>query len=88
MESKFDLHYVRAEQPERREATEVFTAIACDLDLIRPGDKLDSAMIDFARAVVEKCAGVADCYFDNRKDTCIGDHIRAVYGCRMPPSSS
>jgi hypothetical protein len=87
MEGQFDLHYLRSQRPERREPTEVFTAIASELGLIRPGDKLDRAMIEFAMAVVEKCAAVADCYFDNRKDTCVGDHIRAVYGYRTPPST-
>ena len=87
MDGEFDLHYVRSEHPERREPLEVFAALASDLALIRPGDKLDQGMIDFALAVVEKCAGVADCYFDNRSDGCVGDHIRAVYGYRTPPST-
>lgn len=80
MENKFDLHYVRSELPKTREPREVFTEVAIDVGLIRQGDKLDQSMFDFAAAVVEKCATVADCYFDNRHETLVGEHIRTVYG--------
>lgn len=82
MENEIDVHYIRADQPETREPLEVFTQIATDLGLIRPGDKLGKRTLEYALAVVEKCATGADCYFDNRKDMHIGEHIRAVYGRR------
>jgi hypothetical protein len=80
MENNFDLHYVRSEDPQTLEPREVFTQLAVDLGLIRSGDKLDQSMFDFAAAVVEKCAKVADCYLDCRAETLIGEHIRTIYG--------
>jgi hypothetical protein len=82
MQHEFDLHYVRPDSPETRPPSEAFTQIAIDVGLIGQGEKVDQRLIDYAMAVVENCAKVADSYFDPRKDVYIGQHIRAVYGAR------
>lgn len=56
-----------------------FAALAAELNLIRPGDKLDQNMLDFAHGVVSLCAALGDRYGD-ASDGNAGDHIRAVYG--------
>ncbi|MBC7392343.1 MAG: hypothetical protein H7340_03340 [Variovorax sp.] len=60
-----------------RDPREVFTALAVQHGLIRPVDKLDRNMIDFATAVVDLCATNGDRYGD--VDCNAGDHIRAEY---------
>lgn len=56
-----------------------FTALAVAHGLIRPGDKLDQNMIDYAAGAVALAAAIADQYVnpDCPEDT-VGDHIRAV----------
>lgn len=68
------------DEPDTFEPVEVFTQLAVDHGLIRPGDKLDQMVVDFAFALVERCAAVGDGYFDARNDTNAGENIRAVYG--------
>ena len=70
----------RDPMPDTHEPLEVFTALAAEHGLIRPGDKLDQMVIDFAYAVVERCASVGDAYIDERNDGTAGDHIRSIYG--------
>lgn len=82
MQHEFDLYYIRPDSPETRAPNEVFTQAAMAAGLIKPGEKLDQRLIEYALAVVENCAKVADSYFDPRKDIYIGQHIRAVYGAR------
>jgi len=55
-----------------------FTALAVQFGIVRPGDKLDQHMLDFAAGVVSLCAGIADEYQNPAcpEDT-VGDHIRA-----------
>lgn len=67
-------------QPETHEPLEVFAQLAADCGLIRPGDKLDQNMVEFAFAIVAKCAAVGDEYPDGRDEGTLGDHIRAIYG--------
>jgi hypothetical protein len=70
----------REPAPETHEPLEVFTALAVEHGLIRPGDKLDQNVIDFAFSIVAKCAAIGDEYPDHQNDGSAGDHIRAIYG--------
>ncbi|CAN7329742.1 hypothetical protein [Variovorax paradoxus] len=56
-----------------------FAALAAELGIIKPGDKLDQMQIDFAYGVAELCASIGDRYGDP-SDGNAGEHIRAVYG--------
>lgn len=56
-----------------------FAALAAELGIIKPGDRLDQVQIDFAYGVAELCAAVGDRYGDP-SDGNAGEHIRAVYG--------
>jgi len=62
-----------------REPEAQFAALAAELGIIKPGDRLDQVQIDFAYAVAELCAAVGDRYGDP-SDGNAGEHIRAVYG--------
>ena len=62
-----------------REPEAQFAALAAELGIIKPGDRLDQVQIDFAYAVAELCAAVGDRYGDP-SDGNAGEHIRALYG--------
>lgn len=66
--------------PETYEPMEVFAQLAADCGLIRPGDKLDQNMMDFAFALVRRCANIADGYREVRSDSGGGKHIRSILG--------
>jgi hypothetical protein len=56
-----------------------YAALAAELGIIKPGDKLDQVQLDFAYGVAELCAAIGDRYGDP-SDGNAGEHIRAVYG--------
>jgi len=62
-----------------REPEAQFAALAAELGIIKPGDKLDQMQIDFAFGVAELCAAIGDRYGDP-SDGNAGEHIRALYG--------
>ena len=62
-----------------REPEAQFAALAAELGIIKPGDRLDQVQIDFAFGVAELCAAVGDRYGDP-SDGNAGEHIRALYG--------
>ena len=53
------------------------TLAASECGLIRPGDKLDRNVIEFALKVVEMCATIGDRYFDHLTYESAGVQIRA-----------
>lgn len=55
----------------------VYTELAVQAGLVRPGDKLDQNLIDFASALVERCASIGDAYTLPDNEACAGEHIRA-----------
>ena len=57
----------------------VFTELAAKHGLIKPSDKLDMNIIEFAIGVVDLCAGIADRYGDAESDGNAGEHIRAQF---------
>ncbi|MDN4590255.1 hypothetical protein DBA29_17330 [Xenophilus aerolatus] len=57
----------------------VYTELAVQTGLVRPGDKLDQNLIDFAAALVDRCARVGDRYGDGEAGGNAGEHIRAEY---------
>lgn len=74
-------NFVLQEAPQdTHEPREVFTQLAADLGLIRPNDKVDQNMVDFASALVERCAVTVDGYADARNDTSAAERIRSVLG--------
>ncbi|MES2251528.1 MAG: hypothetical protein V4645_29960 [Pseudomonadota bacterium] len=62
-----------------RDPVNIFTALAAEKGLIKPGDKLDQRMLDYAYGIVGLCAKVGDGYGDPARATA-GHHLRAVYG--------
>lgn len=56
-----------------------FAALAAELCIIKPGDRLDRVQIDFAYGVAELCAAVGDRY-GGPSDGNAGEHIQALYG--------
>lgn len=63
--------------PPAVDAIGLYTELAVDAGLIREGDKLDQAQIDFATALVERCACLGDWYSRHDDDGNAGEHIRA-----------
>jgi len=63
----------------QRDPEVVFAALAAELGIVKPGDRLDQMQIDFAYGVAELCASIGDRYGDPCDDNA-GEHIRAVYG--------
>ena len=57
----------------------LFTELAAKHGLIKPGDKLDMNIIEFAIGVVDLCAGIADGYGDAESGGNAGEHIRAHF---------
>jgi hypothetical protein len=55
----------------------VYTELAVQAGLARPGDKLDQNLIDFASALVDRCAIIGDGYGDGEAGGNAGEHIRA-----------
>ena len=74
-------HFNSFPEPEDRvrDPAAEYTALAAELGIIKPGDKLDEMLMDFAYGVAEKCAAIDDHYGDP-SDGNAGDHIRALYG--------
>ena len=73
--------FPKQERPQdTHEPLEVFAQLAADVGLIRPDDKLDQNMVDFAFAIVAKCASIGDEYPDHQNDGSAGEHIRAILG--------
>ena len=59
-----------------------FALAASQCGLIRPGDKLDRNLNEFALNVVEMCASIGDQCFDHRTYISAGEQIRAeLTGC-------
>ena len=56
-----------------------YTTLAAELGIIKPGDKLDEILMEFAYGVAAKCAAIGDQYGDP-SDGNAGDHIRSLYG--------
>lgn len=76
-----DRHFKSFPEPEDRvrDPAGEYAALAAELGIIRPGDKLDEMLMEFAYAVAAKCAAIGDHYGDP-SDGNAGDHIRALYG--------
>lgn len=55
----------------------VYTELAVQAGLVRPGDGLDQNLVDFAAAIVSRCAGIGDGYGDGEAGGNAGEHIRA-----------
>ncbi|MDQ0569654.1 hypothetical protein QFZ42_001488 [Variovorax paradoxus] len=74
-------HFENTPEPEQlvRDSESNFTALAAELGLIKPGDRLDQMHIDFAYGIAELCAAVGDNYGDSSSASA-GQHIRALYG--------
>ncbi|KWT98050.1 MULTISPECIES: hypothetical protein [unclassified Variovorax] len=54
-----------------------FTEFATQRGLIRPGDKLDQNVVDFATRVVDAAASLGDPFGDSEAGGNAGEHIRA-----------
>ncbi|MDH6594051.1 hypothetical protein M2165_003940 [Variovorax sp. TBS-050B] len=74
-------HFENTPEPEQlvRDFEADFTALAAELGIIQPGDRLDAAHIAFAHGVAELCAAVGEGYGDSAC-THAGRHIKALYG--------
>lgn len=72
-------------EPPPRDPVRRFTELAAARGLIRPGDKLDKNMVDFAHDVAELAACIGDAYGDDATGGNAGEHIRAELGA--DPSS-
>ena len=81
------LHADHQESPDGASATQWhvrdpevhFAALAAELGIIKPGDRLDDVQMEFAYGVVDLCATIGDRYGDKAYGNA-GDHIRSVYG--------
>lgn len=65
--------------PGHQDPRAVFTELAAKHGLIKPGDKLDTNILEFAIGVVDLCAGIADGYGDAESGGNAGEHIRAQF---------
>lgn len=63
----------------RADARAAFTELAVEHGLIRPGDKLDQNVVDFAMSIVELCASIGDDYGDDSCGGNAGERIRAEF---------
>lgn len=74
-------HFENTPEPEQlvRDFEADFTALATELGIIQPGERLDQAHIDFAHGVAELCAALGEGYGDS---VCgpAGRRIKAMYG--------
>jgi hypothetical protein len=65
-----------------RDALDLFTAAAAEVGIIRPGDKLDQMMVEFALRIVGMAGAIGDNYLQPESaigDT-VGDRIRGELG--------
>ena len=65
------------EAPPPVDALDVYAELAERVGLIREGDNLDQTLIDFAMALVQRCAGLGDWYTRDDDEGNAGEHIRA-----------
>lgn len=63
--------------PVGADAITVYTELAIKHGLIGPGQAMTTAMVDFAAAIVSRCAKIGDGYTDKAGGTA-GEHIRSV----------
>jgi hypothetical protein len=75
------LHFENTPEPDQlaRDFEADFTALAAELGIIRPGERLDQAHIDFAHGVAELCAAMGDTYGDTAHGPA-GKHWGAMRG--------
>ena len=74
-------HFENTPEPEQlvRDPEANFTALAAEVGIIKPGERLDQMHIEFAHGIAELCAAVGDGYGDSASANA-GRHIRALYG--------
>jgi hypothetical protein len=74
-------HFENTPEPEQlvRDPATSLTALAAEVGIIKPGERLDQMHIDFAYGIAELCAAVGDGYGDSASANA-GRHIRALYG--------
>jgi hypothetical protein len=65
-----------------RDALDLFTAAAAEAGVIRPGDKLDEMMVEFALRIVGMAGAIGDNYLQPESATgeTVGDRIRGELG--------
>jgi len=63
--------------PPHADPIDIYTELAVQAGLARAGDKLDQNMIDFAAALVDRCAAIGDRYTLPENEANAGEHIRA-----------
>lgn len=63
-----------------RDPEAVFREIATAVGLIREGDPLDRNVVEFAFAIVERCASIGDGYDRQGEEANAGEDIRAQLG--------
>lgn len=63
--------------PVGADAITVYTELAIKHGLVGPGQTMTTAMVDFAAAIVSRCAKIGDGYTDKTGHTA-GEHIRST----------